>query len=121
MPALDDRFIMHAEFRHVDGRFGHRAVRQFVIQGAGENARGRGLADAAHAGEHPGLRNAAALEGVRDGAHHRVLADQIVEIGGPVFAGEHAIAQAFGGGAEIEAGMGRFRNFGRLAHRAIRP
>ena len=35
-----------------------------VVERAGEDARGRGLADAAHAGEHEGLRDAAGREGV---------------------------------------------------------
>ena len=43
-----------------------RAVRQLVVERARQDARGRGLADAAHAGEHPGLRDAAGLERVRD-------------------------------------------------------
>ena len=34
------------------------------IQPAGEDAGGRGLADAAHAGQHPGMRDAAGREGV---------------------------------------------------------
>jgi hypothetical protein len=58
VPAFHDRLAVHAEHRHVDGRPLHRAVRQFVIQRAGEDARGGGLADAAHAGEDPGLRDA---------------------------------------------------------------
>ena len=70
-----------------------RAVGQFVIQRAGEDARGRRLADAAHAGEDPGLRNAPGLERVRDGAHHRVLADQVGEGRGAVFARQHAVGR----------------------------
>ena len=38
------------------------AVGQFVVERAREDARGRGLADAADAGEHVGVRDAAALE-----------------------------------------------------------
>ena len=77
----------------VDGRARHRAVRQFVVERAGEDAGGRGLADAAHAGEHEGLRDAAGRERVRERAHHRVLADQVVEGRGPVFARQHAIGR----------------------------
>ena len=91
MPALDDRLAVHAELRHRDGRPVHRAVRQLVIERARQDARGRRLADAAHAGEDPGLRDAAALERVGDRAHHRVLADQVVEGRGPVFARQHAV------------------------------
>ena len=62
-----------------------------VVQRAGEDARRRGLADAAHAGEDPGLRNAPGLERVRQRAHHRVLADQIVEMLRAIFARQHAV------------------------------
>ena len=116
VPALDDRLAVHAHRGHSDGRLGDRAVGQFVIERAREDARGRGLADAAHAGEDPGLRDAATLECVRDGAHHGVLADQVVEAGRAVFARQHAIAGVLGGGAE-----GRIGGFRGFAHRAIRP
>ena len=75
-----------------------RAVRQFVVERAGEDARGRGLADAAHAGEDPGLRDAAGLERVRERAHHRVLADQVVEGRRAVFARQHAVGAPCGRG-----------------------
>ncbi len=91
MAALHDRLAMHAEHRHLHGRAGDRAVRQLVIERARQNARRRGLADAAHAGEDPGLRDAARLERVRDRAHHGVLADQVVERRRPVFARQHAV------------------------------
>ena len=70
-----------------------RAVRQLVVERAREDARGRGLADAAHAGQDAGLRDAAGLERVRDRAHHRLLADQVVEGGRAVFARQHAIGR----------------------------
>ena len=90
--AVDDGLAVHAHHRHLDGGRGDRAVGQFVIERAGENAGGGGLADPAHAGEDPGLRDAAGLERVRDRAHHGVLADEVVEGGGAVFAREHAVA-----------------------------
>ena len=76
-----------------DGRPGDRAVGQFVVERARQDARGRGLADAAHAGEDPGLRDAAGLERVRERAHHGVLADQVVEGRRAVFARQHAVAR----------------------------
>ena len=106
VPAFHDRLAMHAEHRHVDGRPLHRAVGQFVIQRAGENPRRGGLADAAHAGQDPGLRNPPGLERVGDGAHHGLLADQIVETGGAVFPRQHAIGLAgLRRAAEIEAAL----------------
>ncbi len=95
MARFQDRLAMHAEFVHVDGRpvdGGPPVARgKFVIEGAGEDARGRGLADAAHAREHIGLMDAADVEGVGQGADHRLLADQILETARPIFARQHAI------------------------------
>ena len=91
VPAFHDRLAVHAEVRHVDGRPLHRAVGLLVVQGAGEDAGGGGLADPADAGEDPGLRNSPGLERVRDGADHGLLADQVLEAGGAVFAGENAV------------------------------
>ena len=76
----------------LDGRPVDRAVGQLVVERARQDARGRGLADAAHAGEDPGLRDAAGLERVGERAHHRVLADQVVEGRRAVFARQHAVA-----------------------------
>ena len=87
-----------------------RAVRQLVVERAREDARGRGLADAAHAGEHPGLRDAAGRERVGERAHHRLLADQVGEGRRPVLARQHAVGARPCGVAEIEArsdGSGR--------------
>src|SRR6185312_7293143 len=111
--AFDDRLAVHAHRRHVDGGAGDGAVRQFVVEGAGEDAGGGRLADAAHAGEDPGLRDAAAVEGVGDGADHRLLADQVLERGRAVFAREDAVAALGRGGTRT----GRVRGF---AHRDIR-
>ena len=74
--------------------------RQFIIEGAGEDARRRGLADAAHAGQNIGLVDTVEVEGVRQRPDHGLLADQILETRGAVFAGEDAI------GALVGAGLG---------------
>ena len=57
MPALQDGAAMLALLDHVEGR---RAVaaRRRIIQRARDQPRGRGLADAAHAGQHIGLGDA---------------------------------------------------------------
>src|SRR4029079_12470214 len=57
VPAFHDRLAVYAEVRHVDGRPLHRTIRLFVIQRTGEDPRGGGFADAADAGQDPGLRN----------------------------------------------------------------
>ena len=78
---------------------------KLVVERTRQDARRRRLADAAHAGENPGLRDAAGLERVRNGAHHRILADQVVEGSGPVLARQDAVG---GGGLRLvaeEAGL----------------
>jgi len=91
LAALHDRFTVTAERRHVERRSA-AAFKRLVIQGAREDAGSGGLADPAHAREHVGLRDTAAFERVRKRADHCVLADQLAEGGGAVFAGEDAIA-----------------------------
>ena len=89
------------------GRRAAGAVGADAVQGAGDDAGGGGLADAAHAGEHEGVGDAALGEGVAEGADQRVLADQLGEGGGAVFAGEHAIGRAGGGRRRRVRGRGR--------------
>ncbi len=69
------------------------AVRAGAVQGAGDDAGGGGLAHAADAGEHEGVGDAAGGEGVAQGAHHRLLPDQVVEARGAVFPGEDAVGR----------------------------
>src|SRR5581483_11643997 len=91
MPAFHDRLAVHAERRHIDRRAGDGAVRQFIIERAREDARGRGLADPADAGEDPRLWDAPGFERVRNGAHHGVLTDQVGEGRRAIFACEHTV------------------------------
>ena len=75
-----------------------------VVEGAGQQAGGGGLADAADAGEHEGVGDAAGGEGVGQGADHGLLADQVLEGARPVFAGEDGVGLAIvgvGGGAVV--------------------
>ena len=69
------------------------AVRAGAVQRAGDDAGGGGLADPAHPGQHEGVRDPAGGEGVAQDAHHRLLADQVVEAGRAVFAGEHPVGR----------------------------
>ena len=101
MPKLGVHCQAIMESRHLDvleiDAASHNKVediRQLVIQRAGEDPRRGGLADAAHPGQDPGLRNPPGLERVRDGAHHGILADQVVETGGAVFPRQHPVVLA---------------------------
>ncbi len=58
------------------------AVRADAVERAGDDARGGGLAHAAHAGEHEGMGDAAGGEGVGQRAHQRLLPDQAGEVAG---------------------------------------
>ena len=87
--AGHDGLAMVAGRVEMDGR-GVVALAR-IVEAAGEQARRGGLADAAHASEHEGMGNAARLERVRERADHGLLADQVGEEAGPVFAGENLI------------------------------
>ena len=68
----------------------------FVVQCAGDEAGGGGFADTADACEHIGLRDAAQGEGIGNGAHHCVLADQVLEPARSILASEDEVAGAGG-------------------------
>ena len=74
------------ELRHIQGRPAR------IVERPRDKPRRRGLADAAHAREHIGLRDSPGREGVGERAHHRLLADEVGENPRTVFAGEDAIA-----------------------------
>ena len=90
MPALEDGAAMHALLGHVEGRAIDAG--RLVVQRTGDQPRGRGLAHAAHAGEHVGLGDAARGERVPERPHHGLLADQLAEGLGPIFAGQRRMA-----------------------------
>ena len=95
--ALHDGAAVDALGGQIDGgRAG--AVLVLVIEAAGEDAGGGGLADAADAGQHPGMRNPAGREGVPKRADHRLLADEIVKAVGPVFPGKNPVVAGDGVG-----------------------
>ncbi len=117
--AFHDCLTMHAEFRHMDRRPLHRPIRQLIVQRARQNPGGGGFADAADPGQDPGLRNAAGFERVGDGAHHGLLADQILEACGAVFSRQYAIGLA---GFRRTGIVGIVRGQGRasIIHRKVR-
>ena len=88
--ARGNRFAGIADAARADCRAAG-AVGAGAVQGFGDNARRRGLADAADAGQQPGLRDLLAGDGVAERAHHRVLAEQAVEVRRAVLARQHAI------------------------------
>ena len=116
MTRLHDRLAMDAEFGHVDARRVDLAGNA-IIEGAGENARSRGFADAAHAGQDIGLMDAARGEGVGERPDHRLLADEVLEPLGAVFARENAIGR---GGCRRGGGRG-FDGKQRIRHRPPLP
>ena len=87
-----------------------------AVQRAGDDAGSGGLAHAADAGEHEGVRDATGGEGVAQDAHHRGLTDEVIEASRAILACEHAIgdglhrlrsgaaeqARAFGGRRWLE-------------------
>ncbi len=104
MAVLGDRLAVLADAARIDGRSAG-AVRPDAVQRAGDDAGGRRLADAAHAGEHEGMGDAAGGDGVAQGAHHRFLADQGREIDRTILAGEDAV-----GKCGLPAALGGFRH-----------
>ena len=69
-----------------------------AVERPGDDACRRCLADAANAGQDESVGQPSRGEGVGKGADHGLLADQLVEGGGPVFAGEDAVGSVIGGG-----------------------
>src|SRR3984885_14114226 len=90
MARLHDRLTVDAKLGHVDTRLVDLAG-QGIVERAGENAGRRRLADAAHAGQDIGLMDAARGEGIGERAHHRLLADEVLEANRPVFSRQHPI------------------------------
>ena len=85
---------MALQWSHTPQGLGGRsafAVGPDAIEGAGDDACGRRLADAADAGQHEGMGEASRPDGVGQGTHQRILADQSGEVGRTIFPGEHAI------------------------------
>ena len=113
VPVGEDAGAVGAHAAGLDGRAAI-AFRPDAVQRAGDDARGGGLADSPHAGEHEGMRDAAGGEGVAQGAHHRFLADQVAEIRRTVFAGQHPVGRGRGGGNQ-----GSARGHGRGGRRRI--
>ena len=83
--------LIHAPARHAfAARRGADAL--LAVQRLGEQARQRGLADPARAGEQEGVMNALVVEAVDERRHHVFLADHLVERFGPPLAGEGLVA-----------------------------
>jgi hypothetical protein len=95
MAVLGDRAAMVAFAAGLDGRAA-LAVRADAVQRLGDDPRRRRLADAAHAGQHEGMGDAARGHRVGQRADQRVLADQPGKIARAIFAGENAIGGLFG-------------------------
>ncbi len=103
MPAFDDRLAVAAHDAQVDRGFVDGVA--FVVERPGQQARRRRLADAAHAGQHEGVGDTVAGEGVGEGAHHGFLADQVLEGARAVLARQDGIGlslfRRLGGGDAV--------------------
>ena len=77
-------------------RVGRRSLD--AVQGPGENARRRRLADAARPREHEGLGDPLAGDGVAQGLGDAALADDVIEPLRPPLAGENLIGHSVRGG-----------------------
>ena len=89
VPAFDNGPAMAAFVAQ-----GHRGAVNLVgliVQGPRQQARCGGLADAAHPGQHKGMGNPTRRERIGEGAHHGLLADQILKGARPVFARQDLI------------------------------
>src|SRR5262245_19558141 len=106
MAVLGDGAAMLALAAGFGGRAA-LAVRTDAVEAARQDARGRGLADAAHAGQHEAVRQTPLCDRIGEGAHQRFLADQPGEITRPVFAREDTIT--FGGPLLHTGGRGSDR------------
>ena len=120
MAVLGDGLAVVADAAGIDGGAA-LAVLADAVQRPGDDARGRGLADTAHAREHEGMGDAARRDGVAQGAHHRLLANQGGEIDRTVFAGEDPIGKLFLGFRHGERPTRRRRGPMRPGGRRARP
>ena len=120
VPGFHDRLAVPPEFGHRDGRAGIGMAVADVVEPTCQDAGGRRLADAANAGEHPGLGNAIGNERIGQGPHHGGLANQVVEILGAVLARQHPVRGGLNRG-ERETRKARrvARNAGGRVHAAL--
>ena len=72
------------------------AIHADAIQRTRNDARRSGFADAAHARQEKSVMHAPLGKSVAQGTHQHILPDQIIEIRGPVFARQYAVARLFG-------------------------
>ena len=92
MPIREDRLAFRANTARVRRRAA-LAIHANAIQRAGNDARRGGFADAAHAGQQKGVMHAPLGKSVAQRAYQHILPDQIIEIRGPVFARQYAVAR----------------------------
>jgi len=108
VPALGDRYAGLAHTAGIDRRPA-RSIGADAVQRLGNQPRGRGLADPPHAGEEKRMGQPIALDRVGQRLDHRILADQLREALGAIFAGEDAIGL-------LPPGLGRFAKIEGIGH-----
>ena len=90
MAPLGDRGARLAHAAGVDRRPA-LPVRPDAVQRLGDQPRGRGFADPAYPGHQEGVRQPVTRDGIGEGAHHRLLPDQLGEGLRPILARQHAV------------------------------
>jgi ABC-type lipoprotein export system ATPase subunit len=113
VPPLGNRPAGFADVARSD-RGAAFPIRSDAVQRLGDETSGRGLADPADPGEEESMGDPPSLDGIGEGLHHCVLADQLGEGLGPVLAREHAVRRSSGWSwhfGQIEAQAGRFGVF----------
>ncbi len=93
MAAFHDRLAVGAKLLDVE-RGPVRHAGPLVVERARQDAGGGRLADAAHAGQHIGLRDPVHLERIAERPDHDVLADEVFETLRAVFAGKHNVRRS---------------------------
>ena len=93
MAAFHDRLAVNAKLLDIE-RGPVRHAGPLVIERARQDAGGGRLADAAHAGQHVGLRDPVHLERIAERPDHDVLADEVFEAPRAVFAGKHNVRRS---------------------------
>ncbi len=97
--GVDFQHVHEAAFVDVDATAalaaGGRRHARLAVQALGQDARQRGLADSARAGQQKGVMDAVVVQAVDQRAHDRFLADDLLEGFGAPLARQYLVAHEF--------------------------